>query len=73
MVIVGVAVVEPPDEQTSDPPAAEMELELDPPEGQVATAPTAETTPGVVRLFGSVIVTLFPTDASVCCVASRAS
>jgi hypothetical protein len=43
-----------PEEQVSVPGAAE--LELDPPgpelDGQVATAPTEEMTPGVVWLFG---------------------
>ena len=41
------------------------ELELDPPDpeldGQVATVPTEETTPGVVWLLGRVMVTLSPT------------
>ena len=63
------------DEQVSVPGAAE--LELDPPgpelDGQVATAPTDETTPGVVWLLGRVIVTLSPTATSVCCEASNAT
>ena len=52
-------------------------LELDPPEAgleaQVATVPTAETTPGVVRLSGRVIVTALPTASSVCCEAPSAT
>ncbi len=46
------------------------ELDPDPPDpelgGQVATAPTEETTPGVVRLLGRVMLTLSPTAIVVC-------
>jgi hypothetical protein len=72
--MVGVPLLEPPDEQESVPGAAA--LDLDPPgpelDGQVATVATEETTPGVVWLLGRVIVTLFPTATSVCCEAANA-
>src|SRR5580698_4010209 len=73
--MVGVLLPEPFDEQLSvsgatalgpDPPDAELD-------GQVATAPTEETTPGVVRLLGRVMVTLSPVATSVCCEASNAT
>jgi hypothetical protein len=65
--VVLLPVPVPPDGQVSDPDP--VELELDPPDaevdvGQVATVPTEATTPGVVRLSGSVMVTLSPTDTS---------
>ena len=41
-------------------------------DGAVATVPTEEITPGVVRLFGRVMVTLSPTFISDCWAASRA-
>jgi hypothetical protein len=72
---VGVALAPGPplEEQASVPVVAELEPgpppELD---GQVATLATEETTPGVVRLSGRVIVTLFPTATSVCCEAGKA-
>ena len=73
--MVGVVHPELPEEQVSVPGAAE--LELDPPgpelDGQVATVPTEETTPGLVWLLGKVIITLFPTATSVCCEASNAT
>ena len=66
--MVGVALPELPEEQVSVPGAAE--LEPDPPDPgldeQVATAPTEETTPGVVWLLGRVMLTLFPSVTSVC-------
>ena len=64
-----------PDEQVSVPGAAELELDPPDPEldGQVATVPTEETTPGVVWLLGRVMVTLSPTATSVCCEASKAT
>ena len=53
------------------------ELEPDPADaelgGQVATAPTEETIPGVVRLLGRVMLTLSPTATSVCSEASSAT
>ena len=63
-VIVGVVLLpELADEQVSVPGAAE--LDPDPPDaeldGQVATVPTEETTPGVVWLLGRVMLTLSPT------------
>jgi hypothetical protein len=63
-----------PEEQASVPGAAELEPEPPAPEldGQVATAPTEETTPGVVRLLGRVTLTLFPTATPVCCEALNA-
>src|SRR3984957_3006223 len=73
-VMVGV-LPELPDEQASVPGAEE--LDPDPPgpelDGQVATAPTNEMTPGVVWLLGRVMVTLSPTATAVCCDASKAS
>ena len=73
--MVGVLLPEPPEEQESVPGAAA--LELDPPgpelDGQVATLATEETTPGVVRLFGRVMLTLSPTATSDCCEAANAS
>ena len=62
-VMVGVLLPELPDEQVSVPGAAELEPDPPDPEldGQVATAPTEETTPGVVRLLGRVMLTLSPT------------
>ena len=75
-VMVGVLLLpELPDEQVSVPGATE--LQLDPPDpwldGQLATVPTEDTTPGVIRLLGRVIVTLSPTATSVCCEASNAT
>src|SRR5436305_10574375 len=66
--MVGVLLPELPKEQVSIPGAAEVELDpLDPGlDGQVATAPTEDTTPGVVWLFGRVMLTLFPTATVVC-------
>ena len=74
-VMVGVLLPELPDEQVSVPGAAELELDPPDPEldGQVATAPTEETTPGVVWLLGRVMLTLSPTATSVCCEASSAT
>jgi hypothetical protein len=75
-VIVGVLLCEPPEEQVSVPCAADPDPDPpDPPEldGQVATDPTEETTPGVVRLFGRLIVTRFPGAMLVCCDACRAT
>src|ERR1700709_1867281 len=71
--MVGVLL---PDEQASVPGV--MELGPEPPpdaelDGQVATVPTEETTPGVVRLFGSVMLTLFPTATVVCSEALNAT
>src|SRR5438552_9136783 len=59
----------------SVPGAADVEFGPPGPglDGQVATEPTAETTPGVVRLSGRVIITLFPTATSVCCEALNAT
>src|SRR5581483_10129546 len=74
-VTVGVAVPpEPPEEQLSVPGGAGLAPGPPAPEldGQVATVATEETTPGVVRLSGRVIVTLFPTATSVCCEAGNA-
>jgi hypothetical protein len=74
--MVGVVLLpELPDEQVPVPGVAELELDaLDPEfDGQVATVPTEETTPGVVWLLGRVIVTVFPTATSVCCEASNAT
>src|ERR1700736_6742760 len=64
-----------PDEQVRVPGVAELELDpLDPEfEGQVATVPTEETTPGVVWLLGRVMVTVSPTATSVCCEAATAT
>src|SRR5579863_3023558 len=61
-----------PGEQLSVPGAAEPDPgpEL---EGQVATAPTEETTPGVDRLSGRAMVTRSPTATWVCCEASSAT
>jgi hypothetical protein len=64
-----------PDEHVSVPGAAELAPcppapELD---GQVATLPTEETTPGLVRLSGNVMLTLFPTAMLVCWEASSAT
>src|ERR1700722_3115822 len=72
--MVGVALPELPDEQVSVPGAAELGPDPPDPEldGQVATAPTEETTPRVVRLLGRVMLTLSPTATSVCCEASNA-
>jgi hypothetical protein len=73
--MVGVVLPELLDEQVSVPGAAELEFDPPDPEldGQVATAPTEETTPGVVRLSGNVIVTLSPIATLVCCEASSAT
>ena len=67
-VIVGVLLPELPEEQVSVPGAAELDPDPPDPEldGQVATAPTEETTPGVVWLFGRVMLTLSPTAIVVC-------
>ena len=66
--MVGVLPTELPEEQVSVPGVAE--LDPDPPDaelgGQVATAPTEETTPGVVRLSGRVMLTLSPTATVDC-------
>jgi hypothetical protein len=72
--MVGVLLPEPFDEQVSVPGAAALDPDRpDPePDGQVATVATEETTPGVVRLLGRVMVTLFPTATSVCCEAANA-
>ena len=62
-VMVGVALLpELADEQVSVPGAAELELDPPDPEldGQVATVPTEETTPGVVWLLGRVMRHLVP-------------
>jgi hypothetical protein len=61
--MVGAVPPDLPDEQGSVPGAAEVELDPPAPEldGQVATVPTEETTPGVVWLLGRVMVTLSPT------------
>src|ERR1700722_7406791 len=75
-VMLGVVLLpELPEEQVSVPAAPELELDPLVPEldGQVATVPTEETTPGVVWLLGRVMVTLFPTATSVCCEASNAT
>jgi hypothetical protein len=74
-VMVGVLLPELPEEQESGPGAAEFELDpLDPElDGQVATVPTEETTPGVVWLLGRVMLTLSPTATSVCCEAFNAT
>src|SRR5487761_629118 len=71
--MVGVVLPELPDEQVSVPGAAELELDLPDPDGQVATAPIEETTPGVVLLLGRVMVTVSPTATSVCCEAPNAT
>src|ERR1700684_3189345 len=73
--MVGVRLPALADEQVSVPGAAEPDPEPPDPEldGQVATAPTEETTPGVVRLLGNMIVTWSPTAMPVCCEASTAS
>src|ERR1700722_15432300 len=74
--MVGVMLLpELPDEQVAVPGVAELELDpLDPEfNGQVATVPTEETTPGVVWLFGRVIITVSPTATSVCCEAFTAT
>ena len=73
--MVGVVLPELPEEQVSVPGAAELELDPPDPEldGQVATVPTEETTPGVVWLLGRVMLTLSPTATSVCCEASNAT
>jgi hypothetical protein len=72
--IVGVALPAPPEEQASVPGAAELAPgtapELD---GQVATAPTEDTTPGVIRLSGRVMLTLSPTAIVVCSAALSAT
>src|SRR6478672_2811796 len=73
--MVGAVFPELPDEQESVP----GEAGLDPgppdpePDGQVATDPTEETTPGVVRLSGRVMLTLSPTATLVCCEAFSAT
>src|ERR1700704_3534370 len=74
--MVGVVLLpELPDGQASVPGAAELELDPPDPEldGQVATAPTEETTPGVVWLLGRVMLTLSPTAILVCCEAFNAT
>src|SRR5437763_2760947 len=73
--MVGVLLPEPPDEQVSVPCAAELDPDPAAPEldGQVATAPTEDTTPGVVWLLGSVMLTLSPTAMLVCWEASSAT
>ena len=60
--MVGVLLPELPEEQVSVPGAAELEPDPPDPEldGQVATAPTEETTPGVVWLLGRVMRHLVP-------------
>src|ERR1700742_1573344 len=73
--MVGVPLPEPFDEQVSVSGAAEPDpdtpdAELD---GQLATVPTEETTPGVIRLLGRVIVTSSPTATLICCEASNAT
>jgi len=70
-----VALPELPDEEASVPGAAELDPDPPDPEldGQVATTPTEETTPGVVWLLGRVVLTLSPTATSVCCEASNAT
>ncbi|HEY0805218.1 MAG TPA: hypothetical protein VGD84_09145, partial [Pseudonocardiaceae bacterium] len=74
-VTVGVLLPELPEEQVSVPGAAELELDPLDPElaGQVATAPTEETTPGVARLLGRMMLTLSPTAMLVCCEALSAT
>jgi hypothetical protein len=73
--MVGVLFPELPEEQVSVPSVVALGLDPLGPEldGQVATAPTEDTTPGVVWSLGRVIVTLFPTATSVCCDASNAT
>ena len=73
--MVGVVLPELPDEQVSVPGAAELDPDPPDPEldGQVATAPTEETTPGVVRLSGRVMLTLSPTATLVCSEALNAT
>jgi hypothetical protein len=73
--MVGVVLAELPEEQVSIPGAAELELGPPDPElvGHVATAPTEETTPPVVRLLGRVMITLSPTAMLVCCEAFNAT
>src|SRR5947209_19822709 len=73
--MVGVALPELPEEQASVPGAAELGPDPPDPEldGQVATAPTEETTPGTVRLLGRVMLTLSPTAIVVCSEASSAT
>jgi len=70
-----VLLPELPEEQESVPGAAEFELDPLNPEldGQVATVPTEETTPGVVWLLGRVMVTFSSTATSVCCEAFNAT
>ena len=57
------------------PALAELEPDPSEPElgGQLATVATEETTPAVIRLLGSVMLTLFPTSMLVCCEASSAT
>src|SRR4030081_719601 len=73
--MVGVLLPELFDEQVSVRGA--VELDPDPPDpeldGQVATAPTEDTTPGVVLLLGRVMLTLSPTAILVCCEAVNAT
>src|SRR3984885_7676991 len=71
----GMVGVELPDEQASVPGATEVEFAPPDPwlDGQLATVPTEETTPGVIRLLGRVIVTLSPTATLICCEASNAT
>ena len=71
----GMVGVELPDEQASVPGATELEFAPPDPwlDGQLATVPTEETTPGVIRLLGRVIVTLSPAATLICCEASNAT
>src|SRR4030081_789313 len=73
--MVGVLLPELPEEQVSVPGAVELDPDPTDPEldGQVATLPTEETTPGVVWLLGRVMLTLFPTAVLLCCAASSAT
>jgi hypothetical protein len=57
-----------PDAELEDPELLDPGLD-----GQVATVPTEDTTPGVVWLLGRVMVTLSPAATSVCSEASSAT
>src|ERR1700726_2245247 len=71
--MVGAVLPALPAVQVSVP--GELALDLPDPalDEQVATAPTEETTPGVVLLLGRVMVTVSPTATSVCCEAPKAT
>jgi hypothetical protein len=75
-VIVGVVLLPKlADEQVSVPGVAELDPDPPDPEldGQVATVPTEDTTPGVVWLLGRAMLTVSPTATLVCCEAFSAT